>query len=78
MTVVQGSSALAQGVPIFESRGALRNKRAQRFAMTLSDRATLTRLLKVFDMDANVNEERSFFLALVAIDQNLNLLDNAS
>jgi len=38
----------------------------------------LTRLLKLFDVDANVNDERRILTALAAIDRELNLLDNAS
>jgi hypothetical protein len=46
--------------------------------MTLSDRASLTHVLKLFDMDANVNDGCSFLTALVVVDRELNLLDNAS
>jgi hypothetical protein len=38
----------------------------------------LTHLLKLFDVDANVNDERRILTALAAIDRELNLLDNAS
>jgi hypothetical protein len=46
--------------------------------MTLIERAALTHLLKVFDVDANVNDDCRFLTALVVVDRELNLLDNAS
>jgi hypothetical protein len=47
-------------------------------AATLIARTGRTRLLKVFDVVANVNAQHSFSAALVDVDRELNLLDNAS